>query len=146
VSVTGRTRCRIHGVVDDRVEGLGVVGPLDSDGDLGIVPLEFGEDLRKDVEAGSLVCAHDNLAARDALGLSDRRADRFSGLDGFVGVFQKQLPGSCERYFPPERSSSLAPTSSSRARIWEETAGWVRKRFSAAREKRAQSRHFHEGF
>ncbi len=36
--------------------------------------------------------------------------------------------------FPPERSSSLAPTSSYSARIWEEMAGWVRKRFSAARE------------
>jgi hypothetical protein len=29
----------------------------------------------------------------------------------------------------------LAPTSSSSERIWDEIAGWVRKRFSAAREK-----------
>src|SRR6202140_4344584 len=45
--------------------------------------------------------------------------------------------------FPPERSSNLAPTSSSSSRICDEIAGCVRKRFSAAREKllsRATSR------
>src|SRR6266508_3339447 len=36
---------------------------------------------------------------------------------------------------PPVRSSSFAPTSSSSARICAEMAGWVRNRFSAAREK-----------
>ena len=36
---------------------------------------------------------------------------------------------------PPDRSSNLAPTSSSSDRICEEIAGCVRKRFSAAREK-----------
>src|SRR5580700_8242181 len=51
--------------------------------------------------------------------------------------FWKDLPAAVSETFPPERSKSLAPTSSSTARIWEEMAGWVRKRFSAARENEA---------
>src|SRR6266446_9499853 len=51
--------------------------------------------------------------------------------------FWKALPAAVSETLPPERSKSLAPTSSSRARIWEEMAGWVRKRFSAARENEA---------
>src|ERR1700693_1325100 len=51
--------------------------------------------------------------------------------------FWKDLPAAVSETLPPERSKSLAPTSSSRARIWEEMAGWVRKRFSAARENEA---------
>src|SRR6266699_1221740 len=49
--------------------------------------------------------------------------------------FRNNLPDAVSETFPPERSSSLAPTSSSMERICEEIAGWVRKRFSAAREK-----------
>ena len=49
--------------------------------------------------------------------------------------FWNSLPEAVIETLPPERSSSLAPTSSSRERIWDEIAGWVRKRFSAAREK-----------
>ena len=48
---------------------------------------------------------------------------------------KNSLPDAVSETRPPERSSRRAPTSSSRARIWEEIAGWVRKRFSAAREK-----------
>src|SRR5207244_12894188 len=57
--------------------------------------------------------------------------------------FWKSLPACVIDTFPPERSNSLAPTSSSSARICAEIAGCVRKRFSAAREKlerRATSR------
>src|SRR5207237_3920184 len=57
--------------------------------------------------------------------------------------FWNSLPDWVIDTFPPERSSSLAPTSSSSARICAEIAGCVRKRFSAAREKlerRATSR------
>src|ERR1700722_885638 len=56
---------------------------------------------------------------------------------------KNNLPEAVSETRPPERSRRRAPTSSSRARIWEEMAGWVRKRFSAAREKlerRATSR------
>src|SRR5947199_9733671 len=49
--------------------------------------------------------------------------------------FKNNLPDAVNETLPPERSSSLAPTSSSRERICEEIAGCVRKRFSAAREK-----------
>src|SRR5438132_3566728 len=49
--------------------------------------------------------------------------------------FRNNLPDAVSETFPPERSSSLAPTSSSIERICEEIAGCVRKRFSAAREK-----------
>src|SRR5258708_22853896 len=49
--------------------------------------------------------------------------------------FRNNLPDAVSETFPPERSSNLAPTSSSIERICEEIAGWVRKRFSAAREK-----------
>src|SRR6266851_4193620 len=60
------------------------------------------------------------------------RASRISS-----AYFWNSLPDAVIETFPPERSKSLAPTSSSRARIWEEMAGWVRKRFSAARENEA---------
>src|SRR5580658_8681210 len=56
---------------------------------------------------------------------------------------KNNLPDAVRETRPPERSNRRAPTSSSRARICEEMAGWVRKRFSAAREKlerRATSR------
>src|SRR5450432_2642399 len=51
--------------------------------------------------------------------------------------FWKTLPDAVRETLPPERSNSLAPTSSSRERICEEIAGCVRKRLSAAREKLA---------
>ena len=51
-----------------------------------------------------------------------------------LGVEVRNVPLSLAT-FPPLRSSSFAPTSSSSERICEEMAGCVRKRRSAAREK-----------
>src|SRR5436190_16737925 len=48
---------------------------------------------------------------------------------------RNSFPDAVSETFPPDLSSSLAPTSSSSDRICEEIAGCVRKRFSAAREK-----------
>src|SRR5580693_1966242 len=57
--------------------------------------------------------------------------------------FWNSFPDAVTETLPPERSNSFAPTSSSRERICDEIAGWVRKRLPAAREKelnRATSR------
>src|SRR5215467_15192968 len=58
------------------------------------------------------------------------RASRVSSAN-----LRNNLPEAVSETLPPDRSSSLAPTSSSSDRICEEIAGCVRKRFSAAREK-----------
>jgi hypothetical protein len=52
--------------------------------------------------------------------------------------FRKALPAAVSETLPPERSNSLAPTSSSMPRICDEIAGCVRKR--------GVPRHFEEGF
>src|ERR1700733_4187382 len=117
----------IDGVVGYRFEDLGVVGALDVDRDVGILLFEVGKDFRKDVQAGTFVGAHRGaavMAPRGTCSISARevsmalRASRVSW-----AYFWKDLPAAVRETLPPERSKSLAPTSSSTARIWEEIAG-----------------------
>jgi hypothetical protein len=119
-----RDNAKIHRVVHDALQNAYVLGALYVDTDLWIELFELGEDLGKNVEAGTFVSCHDDFAARHVLHLRERVDDGPPLLQGVIDVFEECFAGS-----------RLAPTSSSSARICAEIAGWVRNRFSAAREK-----------
>ena len=95
------------------------------------------------MQAGAFIGAHDDLSAGHAFGFGDGGQDGLAGFKNLFRIFLEQLAGGGDGDFSAGTVEQLGPTSSSRARIWDEMAGWVRKRFSAAREKelwRATSR------
>ena len=70
----------VHGIINDRVENLGIVSTLDVDRDIRILFLEIGKHLGKNVQACTLVSSYNDLAARNVLHLSQ------GGEDGLAGV------------------------------------------------------------
>ena len=139
----GGDHAEIDGIVDDRFHDLGPFQPADLHAHIGIKLFEFGKDLRQDVQTRAFIRANHDFAARDALHFRHRNQQGLARFQRLLAYCWKTLPAAVSATLPPLRSKSLAPTSSSRARICEEMAGCVRKRFSAAREKlvwRATSR------
>ena len=90
----------VHGVVDHRFQNLAVVGSFDVDGDVGILPFELGEDLGKNMEASVFVGAHNNLAASDALRLTDRSQAALRASSVSSAYFCKILPEAVMETFP----------------------------------------------
>src|SRR5207253_9540241 len=89
----------VDGVVDYRIQNLGVVGALYIDGNIRILLLELGEDFGKDVQASSFVGANDDLAARYALSFGDGGQDGFAGVQSFLSIFLEELAGGGDGNF-----------------------------------------------
>src|SRR5207253_6563203 len=81
----------IHRVVDHRFENFAVIGALDIHGNIGVLLLELGENLGKDMQTCPFVGADDDLAAWHALGLADGSKDHLACFKCFFSIFPKQL-------------------------------------------------------
>src|SRR5882724_11678465 len=81
----------IDGVIDHRIQNFGIVGALYIDGDIGILLLELGEDLGKNVQTRSFVGADDDFPSRYALSFGNGGEDRFAGVQSFLSIFLEEL-------------------------------------------------------
>src|SRR5439155_19955685 len=70
----------VNRIVDHRFQNLGVIGPLDIDGHIRILPLQFRKNFGKDVEASALIPSYDDLAARYTLLFGDGGDNAFASL------------------------------------------------------------------
>src|ERR1700722_10109569 len=99
----------VDGIVDDGLENLAVVCPLNVYGDIGILLLEVGKHIRQDVQASALVRPHNDFAPRHALHLCDRHQHRFTGVEGFLDILLKRLARGRERYLATRTVEQLGP-------------------------------------
>jgi len=97
------------------------------------------------VQASAFVGSDDDFSAGHALGLGDFGEDGLAVLDGSSAYLKNNLPEAVSETRPPERSRRRAPTSSSSARIWEETAAECETLLRRAREA-GEARYFEEDF
>jgi hypothetical protein len=132
----------VHRIVDDRFQNLAVIGARDVDGHVRVLLLELSKVFGRDVQACAFISAHDDLSPGHALSFCDCHQDRLAGFKNFFSIFLEELAGGGDGNLS-SGAGQLGADFFLRARICDEIAGCVRKRFSAAREKelwRATSR------
>ena len=78
-----RDHSEIDRIIDHRFQDLGVVRPADANGNVGILLLEMGKDLGKDVQARALIRADHNFSAWHAFSFRNRYGRGFACVERF---------------------------------------------------------------
>src|ERR1700732_3018885 len=92
---------KVHGIINDRVENLGIVSTLDVDRDVRILFLEIGKHLGKNVQACTLVSSYNDLAAGNVLHLGQGGEDSLAGVQRLFDVLLKGFARRGKRNLAP---------------------------------------------
>lgn len=104
-----RNDSQVDLVLRELLQNLVTVVSIDADPDLREVLLEFGKDLREDVEAGGLVCSYDNLAAGRAVGFANSLQRFAMKRHEPFGMFKQNLAGLRQKNAPSQAVEELVP-------------------------------------